>query len=137
MGIYEHFGVTPVINAAGKLTALGGTAPKRVMCMTCDSEHNYRSPKSEDVKKAPRKKAATTKTARKTAATLAREEWETRVPSGGSFKRYNIHETFVADELVTHKKFGDGYVIVSHESTGKVNVAFADGERTLVQGVPE
>jgi len=24
--IYEHFGVTPVINAAGKLTALGGTA---------------------------------------------------------------------------------------------------------------
>ena len=26
MGIYEHFGVTPVINAAGKLTALGGTA---------------------------------------------------------------------------------------------------------------
>ena len=26
MGIYERFGVTPVINAAGKLTALGGTA---------------------------------------------------------------------------------------------------------------
>jgi len=26
VGIYEYFGVTPVINAAGKLTALGGTA---------------------------------------------------------------------------------------------------------------
>ncbi len=47
-------------------------------------------------------------------------------------KRYSIVETYAMDDLVTHKKFGDGYV--SHVSDGKVTVVFIDGERTLIQG---
>ncbi len=118
-----------------RIVAMVESAPKRVMCMTCNSEHNYRGPKSETAK-TPRKKAATKKsaTAKKTAAAFTREEWEVRVRSGGNFKRYTISETFEDNELVTHKKFGDGYVTNSNAATGKVIVAFVDGERTLIQG---
>ncbi len=48
-------------------------------------------------------------------------------------RRYGISETFKEGDIITHKKFGDGYVIAV--LAGKVSVAFVDGERTLVHGV--
>ena len=120
-----------------RIVAMVAASPKRVMCMTCNSEHNYRSPKSEDVKKTPKKRATASKTKAKTKAESSREDWETIVRSGADFKRYTIHETFALGDLVTHKKFGDGHVTISNVTTGKVTVAFVDGERTLLQGAPE
>jgi len=103
--------------------------------MTCDSEHNYRSPKSEDAPKktATRKKAvAGGAGGAKKLAARDRDEWEAKVRSGAPLRRYGISETFKEGELLTHKKFGDGHV-VSVAST-KITVAFLDGERTLVHG---
>ena len=120
-----------------RIVAMVGTAPKRVLCMTCGSEHNYRSEKKVSSPGGP-PKTKTTKSPAKASASgrsstaRSREEWEKRVRSGKPMKRYSIVETYAMDDLVTHKKFGDGYV--SHVSDGKVTVVFIDGERTLIQG---
>lgn len=115
-----------------RIVAMVGRAPKRVVCMTCHSEHNYRPPKSAEVKAGTtRKKAAPT--AKKSRASSARAEWETRVRSGAPLRRYSINESFQVGDLVSHKKFGDGYVSAVLTET-KVTVVFSDGERTLVQG---
>ncbi len=124
-----------------RIVAMVGAAPKRVLCMTCGSEHNYRAEKkvSSPAAKTPRAttKKAGSKTTSATKSTVAktREEWESRVRSGKPFKSYTIAETFELDELVTHKKFGDGFVC--GVSDGKVTIMFIDGERTLIQGVTD
>ncbi len=118
-----------------RVVAMVGPAPKRVMCLTCDSEHNYRTPKSED-KKVTKKRAPATKKvgAKKAAAASSREEWEKKIQSGTDVRRYTITEKFTLEEVMTHKKFGDGYV-VELLSDGKIIVRFSDGERTLVHGM--
>lgn len=113
--------------------------------MTCGSEHNYRAPKVESKAAAAAKPRAaagtakaksTDKAAKKpTSRTNARAEWESQVRSGRPFRRYAATETYAEGDLVQHKKFGDGYV---REVSGKdkIIIAFADGDRTLVQGLP-
>jgi len=122
-----------------------GALPKRVLCMTCGSEHNYRAeknvssptpkePKAEGKTKSPKTpkagKAGTAGSGVRAART--REEWEKRVRSGAPLQRYTITDTYELDQLITHKKFGDGYVCSLGD--GKVTIMFVDGERTLIQG---
>jgi hypothetical protein len=126
-----------------RIVAMVGAAPKRVLCMTCNSEHNYRSEKkvTSPVAKTPRaaKKAtgAKTKTASagstRSSGAKTREEWEKRVRSGEPLTRYTISDTYDIDQLVSHKKCGDGYVCGIGD--GKVIIMFIDGEKTLIQGV--
>ena len=52
-----------------------------------------------------------------------------------AFTRYSIDRTYRAGELVAHKKFGEGYVVEVVDS-GKVNIMFRDGPRTLAHGQP-
>lgn len=128
-----------------RIVAMVGPVPKRVLCMTCSSEHNYRSEKNvkAPVQKTPRAAAKSTSQKQKTSASRAtrspgvrsREEWERRVRSGAPLTRYTISSTFNLDQLVTHKKFGDGYVCGVGE--GKVTIMFIDGERTLIQGATD
>jgi hypothetical protein len=115
-----------------RIVAMVGRTPKRVVCMTCHSEHNYRPPKSAEGKAgvAKKKPAASGK---KSKASSARAEWEARIRSGAPFRRYSISESFSEGDLLTHKKFGEGYVSAIVSET-KVTVVFSDGERTLVQG---
>jgi hypothetical protein len=109
--------------------------------MTCGSEHNYRAeknvssptpkePKTEKVKAAKTPKAASSAGGGRSSRT--REEWEKRVRSGAPLRRYTITDTYEVDQLITHKKFGDGYVCGLGD--GKVTIMFIDGERTLIQG---
>lgn len=110
--------------------------PKRVVCMTCGSEHNYRAPKSEERAATPRRTVGAGKTtaAKPKAASAARAEWESRVNGQalGAFTRYSMDQTFRVDQLVSHKKFGEGYVS-GIPSADKVTIVFRDGEKTLAQ----
>ncbi|HXS17768.1 MAG TPA: hypothetical protein VN764_11295 [Polyangiaceae bacterium] len=125
-----------------RIVAMVGALPKRVLCMTCGSEHNYRAeknvsspvpkePKADGKVKAPKapKAAGSGGSGR---STRTREEWEKRVRSGAPLRRYTIVDTYELDQLITHKKFGDGYVCGLGD--GKVTIMFIDGERTLIQG---
>lgn len=124
-----------------RIVAMVGRLPKRVVCMTCHSEHNYRPPKSEveakaakvtKTKAAPAKKAAAGGPRKTSGRAGGRAEWETRIRSGAPFRSYRITETFESGELISHTKFGEGFVSVVTPS--KVTVVFSDGEKTLIHG---
>lgn len=126
-----------------RIVAMVGTAPKRVECQTCGSHHNYRPPKTA----AKRHNSAKTRSTRKTPSQRAtqtakaeadrRSEWERRVlgQATAAFTRFKITETFAPDQLVIHKKFGEGYVLEVLEDD-KVSIMFADGAKTLVHSRP-
>ena len=122
-----------------RVIAMVGPTPKRVICQTCNSQHNYRAPRSD-----PRPKTKTAATSRGTSAGRAspatsrgraeqerRSEWETRIAGKAltAFIRYSMERRFSAGELILHSKFGEGYVTDVEGS--KISVMFRDGARTL------
>jgi hypothetical protein len=121
-----------------RIIAMVGGAPRRVICQTCDSQHNYRPPKTSA--SAPRSRVGHTakgpsvpRVTQKAKAEAERlSEWETRIAGQrvDAFTRYSMDQSFNVDQLVLHKKFGEGYVVEVLED-GKVNIMFRDGPRTL------
>jgi hypothetical protein len=133
-----------------RVVAMVAGTPKRVLCLTCNKQHNYRrAPKGDSaslpgssatagasVAKAPSK--ASKKAAGAAAAVRspsAAREWQTNVADRDSreFVPYSIHSTFEPGQLVDHPKFGWGYVKETLASQ-KLCILFKDGPRTLVHG---
>lgn len=128
-----------------RIVALVENTPKRVVCLTCDSTHNYRAPKdgpsftgAKPARKAASSSAGGAKKPRAGSAAARAEAdrlkaWETRVlgQTATAFKRYTISTEFSLDDLVLHKKFGEGYVVEVSDD-GKVVVMFRDQQRILV-----
>ncbi len=130
-----------------RVVAMVANAPKRVVCQTCGSEHNYRAPKGAlGTQVIRRGDGATAKPARpnarpKAAPKLPQAEaarlgaWEARIAGQplDAFARFTIAERYGVDALVRHAKFGDGYVLEVLEGD-KLAIMFRDGPRTLVHG---
>lgn len=120
-----------------RIVAMVGDGPKRVICMTCGSEHNYRAPKTGAA--APKPKAKKTGAKRQTVAQMTeaarREEWRNRVEgrSADEFAAYRIDDVFQEGQLIAHRRFGNGYVSELLDGN-KVSVMFEDGAKTLVHG---
>ncbi|HET9959930.1 MAG TPA: hypothetical protein VFQ61_35805 [Polyangiaceae bacterium] len=141
-----------------RVVAMVAGAPKRVVCLTCNSEHNYRAPrtlKSNNTKdlgvrsrsdrasvppKAPSASGGGSggvRAASKAKAESERyENWASRTlgQAVDAFTRYSMERTFRAGELVLHPKFGEGYVDQVLEG-GKVNVMFREGAKVLAHRV--
>jgi hypothetical protein len=126
-----------------RIVAMVGGAPKRVVCQTCGSEHNYRAPRSNAgsavfVRNRTRQEEAPPRTAAQRVSHKARAEkerydgWATRTlgKAVDAFTRYSMDHTFREGELVVHTKFGEGYVERVLDGS-KVSVMFRDGARTL------
>ena len=126
-----------------RIVAMVGGAPKRVVCLTCNSEHNYRAPHNDKrpavvVRGKGQESAAPAKTAAQRVTLKARAEkerydgWAKRTlgKAVDAFTRYSMNHTFREGELVIHSKFGEGYVERVLEGA-KVSVMFRDGARTL------
>jgi hypothetical protein len=117
---------------------------KRVLCLTCNKQHNYRAPKEGDSPE-PRAeaegKSPTSKSSKKVGSvpkgTNAAREWQTNVANRDSteFVPYSIHQTFEVGQLVSHPKFGSGYVKETMTAQ-KLSILFKDGPRTLIHGRP-
>lgn len=124
-------------------------APKRVLCLTCNKQHNYRVAKggSGPASRAERdeassgrspKKASSAKSSAGTSSTTSNaRDWQQNVANRDSsdFLPYSIHKTFEVGQLVNHPKFGSGYVKEALTAQ-KLCVLFRDGPRTLVHGQP-
>jgi hypothetical protein len=129
------------MNLAHRIVALVDGRPKRVVCMTCGSEHNYREPKDETRGQARGSRARTSKGTRTRVTAAAaqeaqrRQEWQTRVTNepSESFRPYSTADTFALGELVLHRKFGAGYVSEVLPE-GKLSVMFESGPKTLIHG---
>jgi len=99
----------------------------RVICRTCNGEHNYRD---RSKKKTPAKKTAKTPTKRRSAKdpeTLWKAALENtqraEVP-------YNMEKSFKINDIVLHKTFGKGVVLET--APRKMTLIFEDKERKLV-----
>jgi hypothetical protein len=113
--------------------------PKRVICMTCGSEHNFRLPRGQSGATATRTRKGGSHAAQKTADRLSRQEaqrlrdWHERISDRAqdAFTTYSPDQTYARDQLVYHRKFGAGYVVGLLEG-GKLSVMFEGGMKTLV-----
>ena len=99
-----------------RIVAMPDGIIKRVICLTCDSQHNYRQPPGE-------KKTASTSVRR-----VSKELKKTSDPSGGRIfaqwltsknklmaseeppRSYAFNETYTTGESLSHPKFGLGFV---------------------------
>jgi hypothetical protein len=124
-----------------RIVAMVLTKPKRVECQTCGSQHNYRAPKTLGSAKLVQGRTSRPPSSVPRVTAKARAEadrihdWESRVNGqpGNAFTRYSMERSYKEGELVSHRKFGDGFV-VALRGGGKVEIMFRDGIRTLAQG---
>ena len=121
-----------------RIVAMVGDAVKRVECLTCGGQHNYRKPASErDQPKATTPRAASAKASGGAPATQrsAKAMWEKAIAGQppNAFKAYTVGSTFSPGDLVRHKLFGDG-VIARVIDAKKVEILFEEGPKTMAQG---
>jgi hypothetical protein len=127
--------------------------PKRVECLTCHGQHNYRRPAAEKAReqaakanREPRAIGSSSKAASRSTSSggsssrvserSGRAFWEKSIAgqAPSAFRAYRISERFSEGDLVRHSRFGDG-VVARIVDPNKVEVLFEDGPRTMAQGV--
>lgn len=107
--------------------------PSRVMCKSCENSHRFRSPqeliehRKKAVKAVKAKKAASTKTPEQRKWSRLCNKVDIENPT-----EYQMEKEFSEHDAIHHKKFGLGVVIEILNPT-KMNVAFEEGIKTLVQ----
>ncbi|HVZ34126.1 MAG TPA: hypothetical protein VG963_16985 [Polyangiaceae bacterium] len=130
-----------------RVVAMVSGAPKRVLCLTCNKQHNFRAPKGDGSRSASSGSglgasgSSRSSSAKKSAAATAPKvanaarEWQATVGDRESrdFLPYSIHRTFEVGQLVQHPKFGSGFVKETLNAQ-KLCILFKDGPRTLVHG---
>ncbi len=123
-----------------RIVALIEGRPKRVICLTCSSEHNYRASqadaKADLVLRTQRSATSGPKKPKTTKAKTASDhikDWESKIAgqATAAFVRYTIDRTFKPGQVLIHKTFGEGFVTEVMESE-KINVLFRTGPKTLV-----
>ncbi|MDJ0836148.1 MAG: hypothetical protein QNK37_06490 [Acidobacteriota bacterium] len=116
------------------VVAMVESDPKRVRCLTCQSEHNHRMPKPKSSGSRSRSSGSsrTTKT-RSVASAAAR--WQALLADWDeeAAKSYSIYETFSVNDWVSHPKFGKGGVI-EVPGPDRIITLFESGEKMLMQG---
>lgn len=113
------------------IVAMVGTVPKRVMCNTCNGEHNYRSGAADS------RRITSSHKKRKTALPEVRyNEYMSQLPADRSAmaKVYTTKANYEKDDVVDHPKFGKGFV-VSVINRNKIEIFFKDGPRLLAQNL--
>jgi len=126
-----------------RIVAMDGDTIKRVECLTCRGQHNYRKPKSAApaVRKRTTKKRTTKAAVARAAKAKAeaeaalRAEWEqaTAGRDPAELTPYNISIALSPGLLLNHKKFGPGLVYELVDE-GKAQVLFEEGLKLLVYG---
>ena len=120
-----------VLNHA--VVAMVEEQPRRVRCLTCQREHNYRLLKSKST-------ASKTKSTRRTARTSSKKttsasKWNHLIAEWdeGAAKRYSMYETFSVNDWIDHATFGKGAVI-EVSSHDRMITLFESGEKMLMHG---
>jgi len=100
---------------------------RRVQCNPCGDVHSYRKPRGEVEDEVPEPIAA------KKRALLKKPTWEEFFAKHGEKqgKPYEFREAYSENAIVTHPKFGRGFV-TEVMSDSKVEITFKDARRVLV-----
>jgi hypothetical protein len=111
---------------AHTVVAMKDDKPKRVKCLTCEGEHNFRATKPK-----PRatKKSGTGRTTTK----RSRQSWEEIMKEAADkpHKAYSMSGSYEDGDWIEHAKFGRGCV-EAYTPPNKIKVRFADSTKILV-----
>ena len=123
------------MNLNHRVVAMVGGAVKRVECLTCNKQHNYRAPRGTTVVPSPGRSSSGSAASRQSRTTVGQRDWQALVgdKDASEFSTYSMSSTYTAGQLVAHPKFGRGYVKEALDAT-KVAIVFREGARTLIQG---
>jgi len=103
--------------------------PKRVLCLTCNTERSYRAtPPATTSAAKTRSKRPSSRTAGPEAEWLARLSQRHKDP-----KVYDMDRAYLLDDILEHRSFGMGLVVKLIPSD-KMQVFFQDGLKTLKCG---
>jgi Zn ribbon nucleic-acid-binding protein len=107
---------------------------RRVQCSTCGDVHAYRKPRGEVEDEIPEPVAA------KKRATAKKPTWQEAIDKAGNkavnnARPYSIRERYHEGDIVSHPKFGVGFV--TEISENKAEVTFQDERRVLVHNRPD
>ncbi len=110
------------------IVAMVGAKIVRVKCMTCGSEHNFRSAENDRAKQTGK----TGSPKRKSGKALTSEAlWENRIAAAkGMELPYEMVKSYNAGDIIVHNLFGRG--VVQKTYFKKCTVIFKDQERMLV-----
>ena len=105
--------------------------PARVVCRTCQSEHNYKPKKGVKEPKEP--KAPKTPRAPKAEKTVPVElEWMKQInASSKPLRHYAPGETFNAGDKVAHPSFGEG-IVQKQIYPNKIEIIFKTDLKILI-----
>lgn len=108
------------------ITALKDDSVDKVICKACDSTHKY--------KPAGGKKKTAKKTKKRSKKTKEERVWNRAMAKADPDNPvdYEMSGSFSESDVIQHNTFGLG-VVTKVISEQKINVAFQDGSRTLVQ----
>jgi hypothetical protein len=115
-----------------RITLMNGDEPRRVLCLTCQTEHAYRSP-SRERKVAPVRTLSTHEFAR---VRQSHEEsvWQSKLSDKSKTPiSYAPNQTYVSDDLIYHPTFGLGLVIGFIDGD-KVQIYFSTNGVKLLKG---
>ncbi len=109
--------------------------PRRVRCLTCQSEHNHRMPKPKGAGRRSPRSGSASKSRSSSSTAGVTTQWRSMIANwdADKAKTYSIYETFEVEDLVTHVKFGNGIVIEIPEPDRMI-AFFETGEKMLMQG---
>ena len=113
-----------------RIVRVDADKPKRVLCLTCKTEHAFRksAPAKAGEGKVRKKRVSSTKVDQEA-------EWKQKLDHGGKApKAYAMDKVFALDDRVEHQLFGVG-VVVSLVPPDKINVYFQDGLKMMKCGV--
>ncbi len=107
---------------------------RRVQCSPCGDVHAYRKPRGEVEEEIPEPVSA------KKRALAKKPGWQEFMDKAGqkalnNARPYSIRDHYKENDIVTHPKFGHGFV--TDISENKVEVTFQDERRILVHNRPD
>ena len=107
---------------------------RRVQCNVCSDVHSYRKPRGE-IEEEPQEPAAVARR-----PVTRRLSWaEATEEAGDKFllnaRPYEVSQVFELGDIVTHVRFGLGFV--SEVQENKIEISFADDRRVLAHGRPQ
>jgi hypothetical protein len=114
------------------IAAMVDGRPKRVVCKTCKSQHNFK----RQGLSAPHKAGGRAKTTVPKTQVRASEYWEQKMNERKTDQvvPYNVRGTFNKGNVISHTLFGMG-IVEEVRGAGKIVVLFRVGEKILVHGL--
>ncbi len=127
-----HFCTKCKMDLNHRITRVEAGKPKRVLCLTCNTERSYRDrsrPSGKKEGKAPKRSPSAD------ASKGAQEmEWRNKINRGERVpKPYDMEQPYDLDDLVEHKLFGIG-LVVERIPPDKAQIYFPDGLKTMKCG---